>query len=244
MLLLITILLTSQATASETISLGRRYNRIECYGNKLYLSQRIGQGITQLLGEDSMNVISITDEVNYRIYDFKLAPFAIYINRGTALEKFFINSGRKEVIFRSSDISSFTLTPDDEIVLSDRQRKELISLDFTYQVKFKIENINIEDIQWHDTLIYALTASRIRIFDEYGNLVDKISLPETCNRMIIGDSDILVFNEQSTYLYIAGAEWRRIDLPFAILDICIKDKTFIILDGSNNNLHSYSRDEF
>jgi hypothetical protein len=244
MKILLLILLSAQPAESEAIALGRRFNRIECYNNKLYLSPRIGQSIAQFVSKDSLNLISITDEINYRIYGFMITPFAIYINRGTALEKFFPNSSRKEVIFRSPDISSFSLTPGDEIVLGDRQTHELIFLDFTYQVKFKIENINIEDIQWHDTLIYALAANRIYIYDEYGNLIENRLLPEPCNRMVVGDHDILVFAEQNNYLYRAGVEWRRIELPFAISDICIKNNSFIILDGSRNYLHSYSRDEF
>jgi hypothetical protein len=244
MQIILAILLSSQATDSGAIALSRRFNRIECYSSKLYLSQRIGQSIARFVSKDSLDLISITDEINYRIYDFKIAPFAIYINRGTALEKFFLNSGRKEVIFISRDISSFSLTPDDEIVLGDRQTHELIFLDFTYKVKFKVENINIEDIQWHDTLIYALTANRILIYDEYGNLIDKMKTPEPCNRMVVDDHDMLIFTEQNNYLYRAGVEWRRIELPFVISDICMKKDIFIILDGSRNYLHSYSRDDF
>lgn len=244
MRIILLFLLSSQPTEAEALALGRRFNRVECYNNKLYLSPRIGKSIAQFVTGDSFDLISVTDEINYRIYDFQITPFAIYINRGTALEKFFITSGKKETIYASRDISSFSLTPGDEIVLCDRQTHELIFLDFTYEVKFKIDNISIEDVQWHDTLIYALAANRIHIYDEHGNLIENRTIPEPSNRIVVGDRDILVFAEQNNYLYRAGVEWRRIEFPFAISDICIKNNVFIILDGNRNYIHSYNRNDF
>jgi hypothetical protein len=208
------------------------------------LSPRIDQSIYRLTPADSLGVISFTDEINYRIYDFHMTPFAIYINRGTALDKFYINSGRRETIYTSRDISSFALTPDDEIVLSDRQNRELVFLDFTYEVRFKIDNIAVEDIQWHDTLVYALASNRIKIYDEHGNLVEQKVIPEPCNRIVVGDDMILIFTEQNKHLYRAGVEWHRMDFPYAISDICIKNDLVFILDGNRNYLHSYSRDDF
>jgi hypothetical protein len=244
MKILLLLLLSSQAAEIESWVLARRFNRIECQDDDLFLSPRIGQSIAQFVTADSLKLITVTDEINYRIYDFRIAPFAIYINRGNALDKFYTSSGQKETIYASRDISSFTLTPDDEIILSDRQTRELIFLDFTYEVKFKIENISIEDIQWHDTLIYALTSHRIHIYDEHGNLIERRAIPEPSNRMVVDDDMILIFTEQNKHLYRAGAEWRRIEFPYAISDICIKNNSVLILDGSRNYLHSYNRDDF
>ncbi|MGD8978969.1 MAG: hypothetical protein PVI51_01090 [candidate division WOR-3 bacterium] len=244
MMILLLLLLSSQPAEIESWALGRRFNRMECQDNDLFLAPRIGQSITQRITADSLRLITVTDQINYRIYDFRMAPFAIYINRGSALDKFFTNSGQRETIYASRNISSFDLTPDDEIVLSDRQTRELIFLDFAYEVKFKIENIGIEDIQWHDTLIYALAATRIHIYDEHGNLIEQRAIPESSNRMVVGDDMILIFTEQNKHLYRAGAEWRRIEFPYAISDICIKNNSVLILDGSRNYLHSYNRDDF
>ena len=244
MSVLLLLLLTSSPTEVETIALGRRYNRIACTGDAIYLAPRIGQSITQLRTADSLVLISFTDEINYRIYDFSIAPFVIYINRGTTLEKFYRTSGRRETIYNSRDISSFALTPGDEIILSDRQTRELIFLDFAYEVKFKIDNISIEDIQWHDTLVYALAANRIHIYDEHGNLIEQRVTPEPSNRIVVGDDMVLIFTEQNKHLYHAGAEWRRIEFPYAISDICIDNNLIFVLDGSRNYLHSYNRDDF
>jgi len=210
----------------------------------LFLAPRIGKSIFELVAQDSLRPISFTDEVNYRIYDFQMTPFTIYINRGTALEKFYITSGKKETIYTSPDIVSFTLTPADEIVLADRQSRELIFLDFTYQVKFKIENISILDVQWHDTLVYALTKNHILIYDEYGNLFESRSIPEPSSRLIVDDGRIVLFTEQHNYVHQVNGEWRRTELPFTISDMCIKSGAFVILDGNGNNIYSFSRDDF
>ncbi|KPK73821.1 hypothetical protein AMJ87_00455 [candidate division WOR_3 bacterium SM23_60] len=242
--ILVFLISVSHSTIPASLQLPRVFNRLECFNNKLFLAPRIGKSISELVTRDSLRPIPFTDEVNYRIYDFRLTPFTIYINRGTALEKFYIASGKKETIYTSPDIVSFTLTPADEIVLADRQSRELIFLDFAYQVKFKIENISILDVQWHDTLIYALTKNRILIYDEYGNLFEKRSIPEPGNRIIVDHDQIILFTEQDNCVHQLNDEWRRIEFPFGISDLCVKKDTFVILDGNGDNLHILSHDDF
>jgi hypothetical protein len=240
---LLLLLLISQPTPTESVGLPRNFSRLQCFSGRLYLSPRIGKSVFEFITEDSLRPISFTDEINYRIYDFRVTPFVIYTNRGTALEKFFLASGKKEVIYQSRDISSFALTPDDEVVLADREKHELIFLDFFYRVKFKIENVYIEDMQWQDTLLYALSTNSIHLYDEYGNMIDKIPIPERSNRIIVSGDDILLFTEQEDYLHF-GSHWFSVEFPFTISDICVKDNRIFVLDGAGNNLHTYSRDRF
>lgn len=242
--ILIFLIAASHSAIPATLQLPRVFSRVECFNNKLFLAPRIGKSIFELVMRDSLRPIPFTDEVNYRIYDFRMTPFTIYISRGTALEKFYIASGKRETIHTSPDIVSFTLTPTDEIVLADRQLRELIFLDFTYQVKFKIENISILDVQWHDTLIYALTKNHILVYDEYGNLSERRPIPEPGNRIIVDHDQIMLFTEQDNHVHQLNGEWRSIEMPFAVSDICVKNDTFVILDGNGNNLYILSHDEF
>lgn len=241
---LLAVMMLAQPVATSRYELPRNFSRVECYGDKLFLAPRISTSIFEVVTQDSIRPLSFTDEVNYRIYDFRITPFAIYINRGDALEKFFIASGRKEVVYRSRDISSFALTPADEIIIADRETQELIFLDFLYQVKFTIANVQILDIQWRDTLIYALSPKRIYVYDEYGNLIDNIPTPEWSDRIVTDHSDILVFTEQNNYIYRAGVEWQKIEFPFAVSDICLQKNSIAILDGTGHFLYRYHRDEF
>jgi hypothetical protein len=236
-------LLLTQPMATEEIKLPGNFSRLQCSASRMYLAPRIGGSIFEFVNQDSLRPISFTDEVNYRIYDFIITPFAIYTNRGAALEKFFIASGRKETIYRSRDISSFTLTPTDEIVLADREKHELVFLDFFYRVKFKIENVYIEDIRWQDTMLYALSSASIHIYDEYGNMVEKITVPQRSNRIIPSGDEILLFNEGENHVY-RGIDWVKLEFPFSISDICMKENTILLLDGAGHTIHSYSRDGF
>lgn len=243
-LVLLTFLVSHPLAAADTIALSRNCNRIECYEGQLYLAPRVGQSIFRIVAPDSLNPVSFTDDINYRIRGFKMTPFAIYMNRGTAIEKFFVASGKKEIIYTSGNISSFTMTPAEEIILADRQTRQLIFLDFTNQIKFKIENLNVEDVVWSDTTVYALTMSAINQYDEHGNLLDIRPVPEGCNHIFVADRTVFVFTEQSNYMYRADVDWRRIELPVTISDICATNKAYIILNGIGNILHFYSRYDF
>lgn len=243
-LVLLPLLVSYPLAAIDTIPLNRTFNLIECYDGQLYLAPRIGQSIFSLVAPDSLDPISFTDDISYRIRNFKMTPFAIYINRGKVIEKFFVASGNKEIIYTSGDISSFTMTPAEEVILADRQTRELIFLDFTNQVKFKIENVNVEDVVWCDTMVYALTTSAINQYDEHGNLIDARPIPEQCTRIFVADRKIFVFTEQSNYMYQLDIDWRRIEFPLTISDICATNKSYIVLNGTGNILHIYSRDDF
>jgi len=241
---LIILMLVADSPIPPSLQLPGVFNRIECFNNKLFLAPRIGKSILGLVTRDSLRPIPFTDEVNYRIYDFRMTPFTIYINRGSALEKFYIASGKKETIYTSPDIVCFSLTPTDEIVLADRQSRQLVFLDFAYQVKFRIENMSILDLEWHDTLIYALTKNHIVIYDEYGNLSKKQPIPEPSNRIIVDDNQIILFTEQGNCVHQFNGAWRRIELPFSVSDMCVSKDTLVILDGNGNYLYILSHDEF
>jgi hypothetical protein len=243
-LLFFPLLVAQSLTTTNAIPLNRTCNRVECYDEKIFLAPRIGQSIFSLVERDSLDPISFTDDVNYRIRDFKITPFAIYINRGNALEKFYVTSGKKEIIYESGDISSFTLTPAEEIILADRQTRELIFLDFANQFKFKIGNLSVEDVVWDDTIAYVLTTNTLNQYDEHGNLIDTRPIPEQCSRILVADRKIMIFSEQRDYIYESDTDWRRIGLSLTISDICATNKVYIILNGLGNTLYLYSRDDF
>ncbi|MDH4211715.1 MAG: hypothetical protein OEV79_09760 [candidate division WOR-3 bacterium] len=243
-IVLLCILLSTGTEPADSMIFSRGFDRIEYYHNALYAAPLIGKSIFRVYDSDSLQAFSFTDEVNYRIRDFRLTPFTIYINRGSMLEKYYITSGIREAVFISSDISSFDLSAAEEIVLADRKRHELLFLDFTYQVKFKIENILIEDLRWHDDLLYVLTKNGVHIYDEYGNLIEKKPTPEICNRINVVNHKIAVFNEKADYIYLADAVWVKKEFPYTILDICESRESLIILDGNGTIVHVLDRNNF
>jgi hypothetical protein len=243
-IVLLWILLSTDTAFVDSMIFRRGFDRIECYQNALYASPLIGKSIFRVYGSDSLQAFSFTDEVNYRIRDFRLTPFAIYINRGSVLEKYYITSGIREAVFISNDISSFDLSTAEEIVLADRMQHELLFLDFTYQVKFKIGNILIEDLRWHNDLLYVLTKNDVRIYDEYGNLIERKPTPEICNRINIVNHKIAVFNEKENYIYFADTAWVKKAFPYTILDVCESRESLIILDGNGTIVRILDRNDF
>ncbi len=241
---LLGLLLVAVSQPRDSIVFNRRFECLECYHDMIYLSPLIGTSIFRLSGRDSLVPISFTDDLNYRVIDFRITPFAIYINRGKALEKYYLNTGKKEAVYTATDIASFDLTPNEEIILADRQSNEIVFLDFMYGVKFKLENVFVRDLRWYDTLLYVLTRKSILVYDEYGNLADRKSVPEICNRITLIDHKIIIFTEKSNYFYLNDTAWVKKEFPFAILDVCEQKGSLVILDGFGTALHTFDRNGF
>jgi hypothetical protein len=230
------------AEPDDSIMLTGTFGRAECYEGSLYLAPGIGTSIFRFYTPDSMNAVSLTDDVNYRIRGFKLTPFAIYINRGTALDKYYPASGKIENVYSARDISSFDLTQLDEIILADRQNRELVFLDFEFKAKFRISNITVEDLQWHNNLLYVLAKSGVYIYDEHGNQIEKKPIPERCNRLVVADHELLIFTQNTNYVLVSDSTWQKKDFSFTILDICVQKNSYVMLDGTGSILHILDHD--
>ena len=223
------------------IHLDRELNSIEIYNNKIYCAPRTGMSIFELTESEDLHAISFTDDVNYRIYDFYVTPFAIYLNNGRSIEKFYFTSGVKETVYSATDISSFILTPADEIILADHQMRELVFLDFTNSVKFKEPNITIKDLQFVNGIIYTLTKKNIILFDEFGNILGEKKIPEKLNHIFVEDADIFLFSPKKKYFYRFGDDWEKVEFLHGITDMCSNNQSIVILDGSGSYLYFYNK---
>lgn len=231
----------ADAGTADPITLPVRLCRIEYFQGTLYGAPCVGTSIFRFIGSGRIDPISFTDDVNYRVRGFKPTPFALYINRGPSIEKYYPASGARESVWAAGDITAFDLTDADEVILADRQARELIFLDFAFQKKHVIPDIACEDLQWHDGRLYALTRNRIHVYDEHGNLLETMQVPERADRLRVAAGDLLVFSERARYIFRGGPAWSRIALPFAVLDICARDDGFLILDGIGTTVHIYPR---
>ena len=241
---LATLLVFSILQPSDSIPLDKTFNSLECYDDQLFLAPRVGKSIHVLTKSNELNAITITDDVNYRIYGFKVTPFAIFINRGTALEKYYISYGQRETVYLSRDISAFTITRSDEIILADRQDHEIVYLDFAYEEKFRLDNMRVLDFQWYQDTVYALTKNKIYIFDEYGNQLAKRSIPERLDRIHVGNGKVLLYSRTSNLVYRLDTEWKQTTLPFNVSDMCTKNEILIILDGTGTTLYLFNSSDF
>ncbi len=228
----------------DSIFLGRELNRIEIYNNNIYCAPFIGKSIFILDESKKLTPTTFTDDENYRIYDFRITPFAIYLNNGNAIEKFYFASGKKERIYSSSYISSFVITSSEEVILSDRQRRKLIFLDFINRVKFIIDDLIIKDLYLTDDVIYILTQNSILFCDEYGNLFEEKKIPEKFGRFFVHNKKVIIFSSEKKYLYILNTDWQKIELTHGLRDIVANNDFFVMLDENGTTLYFYSISDF
>jgi hypothetical protein len=223
------------------ISLDREFNRIEVYDGNIYLAPFIGMSIFKYTELKNLTAISFTDDVNYRIHNFHITPFAIYLNNGKSVEKFYRTHGIKEIIYSSQDITNFVVTPSEEVICTDRMKRELVFLDFTNTVKFKEPDIQIKDLQIFDNNIYTLTHNGIIVFDEYGNAIDKKQIPEKNDRILVDSAAVFLFSPNKKYCYTLNGNVQKIEYPHTVRDMCIHNGHLVILDGNGTRLYFYNK---
>lgn len=224
----------------NTIQLDRVYNIIEIQEDRIYLASFFGKSIFVLDDSSKVQAIAFTDDVNYRIRNFSVTPFAIYLNNGTTLEKYYTASGIKEEIFAAKDISSFIITPSEEVIIYDRYKHELVFLDFTYNVRLLISDLNIKDLYFADNILYVLTYNELRLYDEHGNVVQNMDTPKKCTNLVVQDSTIILFSSDEKYMYKRNGEWIKIELTHGIRDIVLTNNSLFILDENGTTLYIYS----
>ncbi len=243
-LIMIPLLFLLSLEPVETIDLDKELNSIVMYNNTVYCAPRIGMSIFELTKARKLRPISFTDNLNYRIFDFSMTPFAIYLNNGRSIDKFYFASGTKETIYSARNISSFTLTSSLEIVCADDEMRELVFLDFTNRVKYKEPDVTVKDLQFVDGTICALTKKNIIRFDEHGNVLEKIVIPERLNNIFIDSTNTFLFSPEKNYVYIYKDSWEKIDFPYSITDISGNNQLIVILDGSSSRLFFYNKSNF
>lgn len=223
----------------DVIQLDEEFNNIEIYNNNIYLAPFTGKSIFVLDESKSIKPITFTDDVNYRIYSFYITPFGIYFNNGMSIEKFYFASGIKESIYSSKDISSFIITSSEEVIFSDRQKRELTFLDFTNSVKFKKDDLNIKDLYFFDGVIYMLTKNSILICDEHGNIFEEKKIPEKFNRIFADSTNVMLFSFDKEYLYKLNNDWKKIEFSHGVRDVSGNNEFFVILGGNGTTLYIY-----
>ncbi|MGB3342044.1 MAG: hypothetical protein WBB37_11245 [bacterium] len=228
----------------STIHLDRIYNTIEQYNNKIYLASFIGNSINIMGTPGIKKTITFSDDVNYRIKDFAVTPFVIYLNNGRTIEKYYLTSGTREEVFTAKNISSVIVTPNEELVISDYYQHKLIFLDFLYNRRLTVSDINIKDMYFSDDILYALINNAIQLYDEHGNIHETIKMPETSTNIIVKDSTIFLYYEDKNRLYIRNDAWKIIELACSIRDMAVLDHTLVILDDSGSSLCFYDLSRF
>jgi hypothetical protein len=228
----------------DTISLPREFNRLTTHGDTIYLAPFAGTSIYAYNRSGKISAVQFTDNINYRILDFVITPFALYLNNGSSIQKYFFSSGALQTVVTASSISGFSLTRSGEIVYSEDRLNVIVFLDFLYEEKFAISNVQVYDIAYYDNKIYALTPRNLIIFDEHGNELEMIATPEICKRLCVSSRGLIVFTQGRSYVHILRTEWEKITFTHSILDITVQDETVITLNDNGSTLSIYHITDF
>jgi len=228
----------------ETIELPGIFGLIKIFNNQIYLAPNFGKSIYLFDKQQKPIPITFTDDINYRIRNFFVTPFAIYLNNGKSLEKFYFATGTKETIYADDNISSFIVTTNEEIVLANQRSNELIFMDFKNVAKFIKENIVIKDLHMANGIIYALTNKNIKFLDEFGNFIGEKAIPEKLEHIYVDSVTIYLFSSNKPYIYRLQEKWEKMELSTSISDMTFDAQNFIILDSDGNTLYFYNKSDF
>jgi len=231
-------------TPIDSIRLTTACHTAYVYETTIYCAPFTGNSIFVIGDRGRMQPITFTDNVNYRIYDIAVTPFSCYLNNGRSIEKYYFGSGIRETVFTANNITSFLVTRNDEILLSDRQKREIIFLDFTYAPRFIMEDVSAKDMFYGDTIMYLLLQDRILHCDEFGNIVDETSLSIAAHRIFVYDTTIIVFSPGDEHIFAITDSVRRIELQHGVGDIAEHGNHIVVLDNHGTTLFIYRKSDF
>lgn len=231
-------------TPIDSIPLSTACYTIYAYQETIFCAPFTGNSIFTLDEQGTLRPITFTDNVNYRIHSIAVTPFSCYLNNGRSIEKYYFNSGITETIFEANDITSFIITRNDEVILSERQKREVIFLDFMYAPRFIMEDVTVKDMFYADTIIYLLLQNRILHCDEYGNTINEIPIPIAARRIFAYDNNIILFSPGDRHLYSIGDDVQKIELLHGVKDIEEHDNHIVMLDNHGTTLFVYRKSDF
>jgi hypothetical protein len=207
--------------------------------HEVYVAPRFAKSIMRYQVSGDPENIPVTDEENFRIDGFQVKPFVYYINRGSALIRFFPISGAMDTVYTAREIACFSVAGDGDAVVADRLDRALVFLDFSGQPRFAVDQVAAQDLSCRRDTLYALAGRELLIFDRFGNPIRRLDAPEILDRVVAADSGIALFTAGRSYYFWYENGWTRIELPFDISDLAFDDQMLVILGNHGSALYYY-----
>ncbi|KPK68503.1 hypothetical protein AMJ87_11790 [candidate division WOR_3 bacterium SM23_60] len=228
----------------DSIPLTTACHTIHVYQDAIFCAPFTGNSLFILDNQGKMQPITFTDNANYRIQNIAVTAFSCYLNNGRSIEKYYLNSGIRETVFKANDITSFIITQNEEVILSERQKREVIFLDFMYTPRFIMEEVTVKDMFYADTIINLLLQNLILRCDEYGNVLKEIPVLTVARRIFAYGNNIILFSPGGTHLYNIGDDVQKIELLHGVRDIAEHNNHIVILDNHGTTLFVYRKSDF
>ncbi|MEO0095540.1 MAG: hypothetical protein ABIL46_06485 [candidate division WOR-3 bacterium] len=224
------------------LALPVRCTKLEFYEGGIYLIQENNRAILRVDSSNSMQNIPVEGGINNRIYGVKLAPFSIFLNMTGGIFRLSINSGLIENIYKG-DVVSFVLTDAEEIILVDRLKKGVLFLDSRYKTRLIKKNFNVIDMDYFSNRIYLLTRKEIFVLDEYGNIMEKIEIPEKKEKIVVKEK-IYLFSPSQKKVFVKGRDWKSIECSHSIIALKATEKNIMTLSQYGDTVYIYNKSDF
>ncbi len=231
-------------TTAVAESLDVQCNTIAFGNGYVYCAPFAGPSFFKRIRHDSLVPVTFTDDRNFRIIDFNVTPFTVYLYNGLTIDKYYLASGDKEPVYGSKDISAFLVTPWEELIIADRKKRELIFLDFTYEVKYRVFDLTVKDICMNGDGLLVLTDKKVLICDDLCNEKMTVPIPASCDRIFMCDGKPAVYLTGRNSIHIFSTAWQEKSLSHTIQDIACSDSMVYILGDDGFVLYNYPLSNF
>jgi hypothetical protein len=183
--------------------------------------------------------------VPIRIVDFSVTPFALFINDGMQITRYFLSTMDRAVVTRANDISTFAITRSEEIVYSNQRTRTIHFLDYTGQEKNRFEDLFVRDLAIVDSLIYILTNTGVILYNEFGTIRAKYPHKGSLNGMHVQGGRIYLFTRGRQQLFTnTDGQIASYDLPYTLQDISGSDSLIYVLNERGTVLYRYHSTDF
>lgn len=244
-ILFLAITVLSFVLPQDSLLLPNACATIELSNTGLYGAPFVGNVVYRIPFKGIWNTITFSDNVPVRIVGFKVTPFALFINDGTRIARYFLNTMDRTVITRADDVSAFAITRSEEIIYSNQRLRTVHFLDYTGQEKNRLEDLSVRDLKVVDTLIYVLTNTLVAICDEFGTMRTQHLHKGSFNGMHVQDGRVYLFARGQQQLYvITDDQITSYDLPFRFQDITGSDSLIYVLNERGTVLYRYHSTAF
>ena len=241
---MIPMLVLISLTAGTTDSLRVPCTTMTYYNNNVYCAPFASASIYRYIRRDSLLPITFTDDRNYRIVDFQVAPFTVYLYNGLTIDKYYRASGERIPVYASRDIAAFTVTPWEELIIADRKQREIIFLDGNYDVKYRVLDMSVADMCMSEETLYLLTNSALLVCDELCNTTMTVPLPAPCDRVTCIHGMPAVYLTGTRKIRTFSTTWQETILSHTIQDVTCSDSVVFILGDDGFTLYHYSVSDF
>jgi hypothetical protein len=213
--------------------------------DEIFCAPFTGNTVCRIRPDRTITTFTFTDDSRTRIVDLAITPFALFINNGREIIRYFRTTLEPATIVSAQDISSFALTRFEDIIYADQYSRTVHFLDYTGKEKNRLEDLLARDLTVIDTTICILTNTSVVVYDEFGNLLTANPHSGVFNRMHIqGDRTYLFSPGQQVLQMMTDDDTVSYGLPFVIQDIAGKDSLIYVLNDRGSVLYLYHHAAF